>query len=244
MKKIKEKFYEFRLLLKNIPSVVTVIFVVAVLLMNLFANKSIDINVDWLALDCGIFVSWIVFLCMDVLTKHFGPKAATQMSFFAIFLNLFVSLLLFLISKVPGNWGQFYQLGENDLTNIALNGTFASSWYVVFGSAVALAFSSILNNSINFAIGKALKKDCFFTFILRAYVSTAISQFADNFIFAFIVSHFFFDWTILQCITCAVTGMIAELVFEAIFSPLGFYICKKWVSANVGKEYFNLRGRL
>ena len=240
MKRIKQSLLEFRLLLRSVPSVVISIFVVAVFAMNLLANKSINLNLDWLALDTGIIVSWVAFLCMDVLTKHFGPKAATQISLFAISVNLVMCLLLFVASKINGTWGAFFDLGEQAVVNEGLDITFGGTWYVVLGSTVAFVASAVVNNFLNFAIGKLFKRkpDGFGAYACRTYVSTAIAQFADNLIFALIVSHFFFGWSIVQCLTCAATGMLVELVCEAVFSPLGFAVCKRWKRENVGKEYF------
>ena len=197
--------------------------------MNLLANKSINTgSLTWLALDCGIVVSWIVFLCMDILTKMFGPKAATQLSLVAIFVNLVACLLLFAVSKIDGDWAQFFELGEQPDVNEAIDKTFGGTWYVVLGSAVAFAVSAVINNFTNFAIGKAYRKnpDGFGAYALRAYVSTAIAQFVDNLVFALVVSHFFFGWSILQCVTCAATGMLVELLCEVIFSPLGYIFLK------------------
>lgn len=239
--KIKESFYQFKLLLKSVPPLIFTFFVVAVFAMNLLANKSIDIPVDWLALDCGIVVSWVAFLCMDVLTKHFGPKAATQLSLVAIAVNLVACLLFWVASKVPGTWGQTYDLGES-IVNDALNNTFGGTWYVVIGSTVAFIISAVVNNFTNWAIGKTFTKhpNGFVAYACRTYVSTAIGQFVDNIIFALLVSHFFFDWTYLQCVTCALTGMIFELVCEIAFSPLGFAVCKRWQREQIGKEYLEL----
>ena len=104
--KIKKEFSEFKLLLNSVPSAMLALFIVAVFSMNLMANKSIDLSIPWLALDCGLIVSWFVFLVMDVLTKHFGPKAATQISIFAIFINLILCFFFYLVSIIPGTWGE------------------------------------------------------------------------------------------------------------------------------------------
>ena len=72
--KIKKEFHAFKLLLSSIPSYVTVVFVISVFAMNLLANKSINIPLDWLALDCGIIVSWVAFLTMDTVTGSYGIK--------------------------------------------------------------------------------------------------------------------------------------------------------------------------
>lgn len=92
--KIKSEFQEFKTLLRSVPAPVVCIFVVTVVIMNLLANKSIDLKVDWLALDAGFIVSWATFLSMDVIAKHFGPKAANQISVFAVLVNLAVALIL------------------------------------------------------------------------------------------------------------------------------------------------------
>ena len=241
MKRIKSYFYEFRLLLKSVPSVVTSVFVVAIVAMNLLANKSININVNWLALDMGIIASWVVFLCMDVLTKHFGPRAATQISIFAMAVNLLLCLLFFVASKIGGTWGAFYDFGEQTVVNEALDSTFGGTWYVVMGSTVAFVASAVANNFLNFGIGKMFKRrpDGFGAYAMRTYVSTAIAQLIDNLIFALIVSHFFFGWSILECFTCAATGMVAELLVEAAFSPLGYVVCRRWAKEGVGKEYLD-----
>lgn len=241
--KIKREFRELGVLIKSVPSLAFALFVLSVFSMNLLANKSISIPVDWLALDCGIIVSWFAFFTMDILTKHFGPKAATQLTVIAILINLFFCLLLFLGSLIPGVWGESFVDGSETVINGALNKTFGGTWYVVFGSTLAFLVSAIINNTLNFVVGKLFVKnpDSALAFAARAYVSTAIGQFADNLIFALVVSHFFFGWTIVQCLTCAATGMIVELLCEAVFFYPEFMIARRWKSAQVGKEYFELR---
>ncbi len=241
MQKIRNFFAEYRVLLHSVPSVTVCLFVLSVFSMNLLANKSIDLGVDWLALDCGLIVSWVAFLCMDVLTKHYGPKAATMISLFAIAVNLLCCLVMFAASKIGGTWGAFFDFGEEQAINDALDGTFGGTWYVVTGSTVAFVASAVINNFANWGVGKLFRKkpDCFGAYICRTYLSTAIAQFADNLIFALIVSHFFFGWTIVQCLTCAATGMLAELLCEALFSPVGFAVCRRWQKENVGKSYFD-----
>ncbi|MCH5279144.1 MAG: VUT family protein [Christensenellaceae bacterium] len=242
-KRIKSGLHEFWVLLKSVPSIIVVLFIMSVFSMNLLANKSISVPVDWLALDCGIIVSWFAFFTMDVLTKHFGPKAATEMTVLAILVNLFFCFLLFIGSVIPGMWGEAYVEGSEDLLNGALNRTFGGTWYVVFGSTAAFLVSAIVNNLSNYSIGKLFKRnpDGLAAYVLRAYVSTAVGQFTDNLSFALIVSHFFFGWTILQCVTCAVTGMLVELLCEAIFFYPGFAITRRWKRESVGEEYFRLK---
>ena len=46
-----------------------------------------------------------------------------------------------------------------------------------------------------------------------------------------------FHWTVIQCITCALTGAVAELIMEIAFSPIGYKITQNWKKRNIGKEY-------
>lgn len=239
--RLKKERREFAALVRSTPALVTAIFAVSLVAMNLLANKSIDTGVDWLALDCGITVSWVAFLTMDVLTKHFGPKAATELSVLAMLISLGVCLLFFLASLIPGVWSaSFNESGE--AVNTALDGTFGGTWYVVIGSAAAFIASAFVNNFLNFAVGKLFRKngDGAAAYFVRSYVSTAVGQFVDNLVFAFAVGMVFFDWSAVQCATCAATGMVAELLCEVAFSYFGYRVCARWKRTGVGEEYLAL----
>ena len=274
--KLKTELHEFELLLRSVPSAITVLFVMSVFAMNLLANKSVALPFDWLALDCGIIVSWLSFLTMDMIVRHFGPKAATELSVFAILLNLFWCMIFYVGSIIPGSWGESYVAGSEALLNSALDNTFGGTWYVLAGSTAAFLLSSVVNNFVNWGIGKRLG-DCNFvdrgvsdhnssdrgvsdhsssdrgvservsgrrgfgSYALRSYLSTAIAQFVDNLTFALLVSHIFFGWSLLQCVTCSLTGMVVELLCEVGFSFFGYRICRGWEQKRVGEEYFKYR---
>ncbi len=236
---MKQEFRAFMLLLQSIPSLLLAVFTMSVIAMNLLANKSITLPVPWMALDCGILVSWISFLTMDIVTKHFGPKAATEISVVAVGIHLLACLFFFAASRIPGVWGEA-AAGNAETVNGALNHTFGGTWYVLFGSAVAFLISAAVNNFLNHAIGRLFRKrpDGFLAYACRTYISTAVGQFCDNLVFALIVSHFFFGWSLLQCVVCALTGMVAELLCEVLFSRFGYAVCKKWQRDKVGSRYF------
>ena len=237
MTAVKKFFYEIKLLLRSIPSVITALFVTAVVAMNLLANKSIDLGVDWLALDCGILFSWLVFLLMDITTKRFGVRAANILSVSALVINLFFSAFFVLMSYIPGTWSQSFVSGSESVINFALDGTFRSSWYVIIGSSTAFVASALANNFMNHAFGRLFRGRPKVSFYLSCYLSTVIAQFLDNIIFAFIVSYHFFGWSTLQCVMCAATGAVAELVFEVVFSPVAYRALRRMEAENVGGEY-------
>lgn len=231
----KRVFKESVLLLRSIPSPVVALFVISVVAMNILANKTI-INIEYLAIDGGILISWLSFLCMDIVTKHFGPKASTKMSIFAIIVNLLACLIFFIVSIIPtkDDYSEF---------NRIIGGT----WFILLSSTIAFFCSAVLNNFMNFTIGKLFKKnpDGKLAFVTRTYISTFIGQFADNLIFSIITFMIFapifwdgFSWTIIQCITCSLIGAALELVMEIIYSPIGYFVCKKWKQQGIGKDYF------
>ena len=130
-------WYELKLLQRSVPAVLLALFVTSVVSMNLLANKSIDLNVPWLALDCGILFSWLTFLLMDVLTKRYGVRAANLLSVTALCVNLLASALFVAASYIPGTWSQSYVYGAQSVVIAALDNTFRSAWYVIFGSSIA-----------------------------------------------------------------------------------------------------------
>lgn len=228
---------EIKLLSVSIPWYMPALFAVSVVVMNLLANKSIDGLPSPLALDTGFTVSWLSFLCMDTITKHYGPRASVIVAVFAMLVNWITCFVFALASVIPGTWGAYYDYGELDVINTAINGTISGSWYIVFGSSLSFLLSGIVNSFSNYAIGKHLKKDNFGAFAIRSYVSTAIGQFVDNFTFAFVVSQVLFGWTLPQCIAAAFAGMLIELLCEVVFSPIGYRITRNWKKNKIGEKY-------
>ncbi len=235
---LKDLVEDYKVLLRSIPASTVTVFVVSVILMNLLANKEL-VSFPYLALDCGFTLSWVAFLCQDMICKRFGPKASVKVSIMALACNLAVSLLFWLVSLAPGMWGAYYST-ESLEVNAALNSTIGGSWYVVLGSSVAMLCSSFVNSHVNQFIGHLTDDGSFAKFALRSYVSTGIGQFVDNLVFALIVSYNFFGWSPVQVITCSITGALAELACEILLSPVGFRVASGWEREGVGAEYVRL----
>ncbi len=224
---MRKAMSEFRDLMRSVPPLVVSLLFLSIVGMNLLANKSINTGVDWLALDCGILFSWLTFLCMDILTQGYGPRAATMMSVAALGMNLLMALIFFIASRIPGAWGESFVEGSEEILNTALNNTFGGTWFIILGSSIAFLVSAVINNFLNDGIGRRIGRDRGFGgFAVRAYVSTFIAQFADNLVFALLVSKVFFGWSLLQCFTCALTGALLELLFEVFFSPMGYRLTR------------------
>ena len=228
-------------LLRSIPAPVVALFVISVIAMNILANKTL-VQTDYLAIDGGILVSWLSFLSMDVVVKHFGPKASNRMSLFAILTNLLICLIFFIASIIPSTADDYSKFNE------IIGGT----WFILLSSTIAFMCSALINNFLNYTIGKMFKSspDGKLAFFTRSYISTFIAQFCDNLIFAILTFMLFapifwdgFHWTFIQCVTCSLLGALLELVMEAIFSPIGYLVCKNWRKNNVGEQYFTYLNR-
>ena len=238
---IKREIEETAVLLRCIPATVVTLFVVSVICMNLLANKTL-LQLEYIALDGGILISWLSFMCMDIITKHFGPKASNKISVLACGINVLTCLIFFVASAIPSNAADY----------TAFNGIFGGTWFILLGSTVAFICSALLNNMLNAAISRGFRRNPNgkMAYAVSVYVSTFIGQFFDNFIFSLIVFVGFapiywdgFHWTVTQCAACALTGAVAELIMEVIFSPIGYRITKKWRENKVSNAYLELIGK-
>lgn len=234
---VKREREETQILLRCIPATTVSLFVVSVVCMNLLANKTLFQN-TYLALDGGFLISWLSFMCMDMITKYFGPKASNRIAILASVINLLTCAIFYIVSIIPSN--------ADDYT--ALDEIFGGTWFILLGSTIAFLVSAAINNFLNWTIGKAFRKnpDGKLAYATQTYVSTFVGQFLDNLMFSLIVFVGFapifwdgFHWTVLQCTTCALTGAVAELIMEILFSPIGFRLVTKWKQLKVGQEYLD-----
>lgn len=234
----KKQWRDIRELISKVNPLVMTFFVLSVVAMNLLANKSIDLSwlpgnntaageFGWLALDCGILVSWLAFFAMDNIVRRFGPKASTQMTIVAVFINLVVCAVFLLAGNIVGTWGESYVDVGSDIINNALDNTIAGTWYVLMGSTVAFISSAVVHGISSTAISKLFKnKEGLKAYAICSFVATSLGQFVDNMVFSLIVSLNFFGWNILQCVMCSLTGMLVEFILSAIFVPIGHKIYK------------------
>lgn len=233
---------DWKMLLRSIPGLVTTIFVVAVVVMNLMASKTVIMtDPSWFGVTGGLFLSWIPFLVMDILNKTYGAKAATKINLLGLGVNLICVGIFQLISM--------FQIGGDPAAYDAFNATFKQTWQILVASSIAFVVSGIVNNIVNVSIGKLFKKnpDSKTAYVTRTYISTMIGQFIDNFIFTGLAFLVFFNlsigttlgWTIWTVLGAAVFGAVLELLMEVVFSPVGYKICQKWRKDSVGEDYLS-----
>ena len=231
---IRREATQFADLMHAMPIPVIVLFSLSVILMNLLSNF-IVVNLPFLALNAGVFVSWVAFLFMDIVSKHFGARAANWLSIIAILANGVAVAIFFAISKI----GTFPKL------DMILNG----QWSILLASTIAFIASAVFNNVLNVGIGRLFHKnpDGKLAFFTRSYVSTFLGQCVDNFLFVFLAFVIFpsipgaaqIYWTVPQCVGASLFCALLELVLEVVFSPIGYRVSLVWKRKGVGKEYID-----
>lgn len=237
--------------LRSVPAMALALITVATVLMNILANKSI-IEIPrlgdgdyWLVQDAGIIMSWVGFLVGDLLVKNFGPKNAIRVNLTCLGISLFISALLAVVGVIPGTWSASYDFGGQ--INEALNATMGNVWYVILGSALASAVGLIINGITQGLLLKKIEKkhgDKYWGFFVASAGSTMVGQFIDNFIFAAVVSVPFFGWSWFSVFACSFFGMVVELIFELIFSPITYKISKNWKKNHIGGYWMTEQGKL
>ena len=98
--KIKNIFEEYKVLMRSVPGLVTASFFLALICMNLLANKTIWTTAHTAA-DGGILIGWATFLAMDIITIRFGPRASTMVSISAAVANAFIAILFKIAAIIP-----------------------------------------------------------------------------------------------------------------------------------------------
>lgn len=242
MKKLKNLFNETKVLLKSMSALTLMFFILAVVLMNLLANVVFIDVPGILVLDGGIFLSWIVFLALDMVCKRYGPKAANIITVVAVLVNLAMTGVF----ALTGYIGSLISTNNEGLL-LALKG----DYFILLSSTLAMIVSAVFQNFVNYGIKRIFKKKNsdkkFTSYAVASYVSTALGQFIDNLVFGIFLYLIYFntiqawgDYTFVQVLGQAVIAMFIELLCEVIFSPIGYKVAKKWEAEGRGQDYIDL----
>lgn len=225
---------DYKMLLRNVPALVTVIFCVGTCWMNVAAGKVI-FNAWNVAITGGFIISFLPFLCLDIVSKRFGARAAILLNLLSALMNTVFVLGLSLVAAIPT---------EQDYS--AFNSVLGGVWFITLSSIVAFVLSGVVNSLLNASIGKLFRKTSGVEFAARSFLSTFVGQAVDNFIFMAGVYVIFAPkfWgmdplPILTCVGTAVVGGFFELLCEVITAPIGYKIVKNWERDEVGQEYID-----
>ena len=191
-------------------------YMVGSVMQNILATKTFG-TPELSITTGGTIISWLVFLCMDVITEIWGKRKSIQIFWISAALNLFFSGIAWICIAIHGN---------NDFINGSYEVILGTGWRIVIASITAFLLGNYANTFIMYAMRVNSKNpNKTFGFICRAVLSTLVGQLLDNGIFYLIAfapigipSTIEQSWmTILQLVgfTTAI-----ETIVEALVSPL------------------------
>lgn len=249
-------FQDWKNLFRSIPSILVGVFLIAILGMNLLANKFLLVGGSWMSVTWGLLLSAIPFLVCDIVTKTYGAKATIKLNILGLIVSLSMTLVFLFVSVMPefgdfaSYWHGNFSYGE---VGFGEGGVMRASWYVTLASSIAFLLSGIVNAIVNAGVGKLFRKnpDSRLAFMTRSYSSTLVGQFVDNLLFIFLAFGVFANlagmyggWSNEACLTnltaglgAGLIGALVELLMEVVISPFGYKVCKKWQTEGVGREY-------
>lgn len=235
MQKIKSVLSDYRLLLDSVPALVTSIFILSTVMMNIMAGKII-FSIGNVAFTGGFILSAMPFLCMDCTAKRFGARAAIMLNILSALGNIFAVVMFAIVAVIPT---------EQDYS--AYNTVIGGVWFISVSSIIAFVVSGVANSLINAAIGKLFgNRTSAKEFYTRSFASTFVGQALDNFIFLFLTYGVFAPifWHMdpmpfLTCLVTAIIGGLIELLVEVVLGPCGFAIVKDWEARDIGRAYID-----
>lgn len=219
---------------KKVPSVLVALSLATTIIMNLLANKTLFSDSELFSVDCGIMVSWVMFLVMDIVTQRYGGKASFSVTIFDVVISLGMSFLMCGVALIPESQVSGWFQGES---SIALNNLIGNNYLVIITSLFAFLCATIVDIVSNLTLGKWLNNTKvfkgetnkrtskgFFIYIIRSYGSTFLSQFVDNLVFMLISYPLLFNMScsFFSILFGAFLVSIAELLVEFIFAPIGY----------------------
>jgi len=234
MSKLKKVIADYKLLLENVPALMTMTFVISTILMNIGAGKII-FNVGNVAMTGGFLISFMPFLAMDTVTRRMGARASIMLNVLSAGFNAISVIFLAIVAAIPteADYSEF---------NYVCGGV----WFIALSSTIAFVVSGVANSLLNAAIGKLFKgtEVKAVEFYSRSFISTFVGQAIDNFLFIFLTYTIFAPifWglapmPVLTCLGTAVVGGAIELLLEVVFGPIGLRIVRRWTKENIGHEY-------
>ncbi len=238
--KVKAFFKSYVDAFRKVPAWLIALSAVTTVLMNLLANKTLYSDGVYLSIDCGLMVSWVMFLVMDIATQRYGGKASFAITIFDVVVALAMSGIMVGVAAIPesavSGWFQTEEAAG------AMNGLVGNSYLVILTSLFAFICSSGVDILSNVTIGKLFNKTKtfegesnkrtfkgFIVYFFRAYGSTFLSQLTDNLVFQGIAYPLLFTipCSPLSIFLGATLAAVVELVVEFIFAPVGYLAITK-----------------
>ena len=157
---------------KKIYLYLAAIFIAALVVCNLIANKfiTIDLGFKTFVISAGVLPYPITFLITDILSEIYGKKKTARIVWAGFGASLFVLGVLLLAQ-------QFTAIAGSPVDDETFNKVFGNSWRVIFASMIAYLCAQLIDVRIyHFWKEKTAGKHLW----LRNNFSTVFSQLVDT----------------------------------------------------------------
>lgn len=156
-----------------------VLFIAALIVCNLIANKfiSIDLGFKVFVISAGVLPYPITFLITDILSEIYGRKKTNMVVYLGFFASVFVLGILWL-----GN--QFNAIADSPVGDNVYAQVFSNSWRIVLSSMIAYLAAQLVDVRI-FHFWKTLTNGKHLW--LRNNGSTLVSQLLDTTLVVFVL---------------------------------------------------------
>lgn len=163
----------------NLFLLLSALFIAALIVCNLIANKFIEINLGFktFIISAGVLPYPITFLITDILSEIYGQKKTNKVVISGFFASFFVLGILWL-----GN--QFNAIPDSPVDDQTYAMVFKNSWRVILASMTAYLFAQLVDVRI-FHFWKKLTNGKHLW--LRNNGSTVLSQLLDTTLVVFVL---------------------------------------------------------
>jgi hypothetical protein len=199
--------------------VLSVIYVVVAVMMNIFCMKALSFGSPFIICDAGLLISWGVFLISNVIVEVWDARTSLVLVSFAAIVSFSVMLLALLIVRIP-------TLPEYQDQADAFAKIFSNGPRTIIASVVAFWTGNFINTHIIYKVRmkrQREKKDNKIHFFLRATFSTLVGQLVDNAIFMVLafapIGLSVYEMSMYDIMTAVLSGTVIELAVETCLVP-------------------------
>ena len=198
---------EYLLLLVSIYATTSVV-------MNIFANKALSFGTSIIIMDGGLLISWLAFAIPNIILEVYGTKLAKTVSYIVATISFTIFILGYIITKIPTL--PSYAEQSTHFAYIFDNGI-----RVIISSSIAFIIGGLINIHIIDAMKSKIKNDNAFKFFMRAFLSSVVGQFVDNFLFQFLafapIGLSLYEMKFIDIWTAVISSTVIEVLIESIF---------------------------
>jgi uncharacterized integral membrane protein (TIGR00697 family) len=205
--------------------VVAVVFVTALLVSNLAAQKIFIMGP--FVFTAGILIFPISYIFGDILTEVYGIRRAKRVIYMGLAANLFMAFMLWIAILLPPAPGWNLQQSFKEVHSLVPRIVLASSIGYLIGELVN---SQIMSRLKILFSGKKLW--------IRINLSTLGGQFFDSFLFALIGFFGVIPNNLLFGV--AVSAWLFKSIYEALATPITYILVRK-LKLLEGTEHFDLK---